>query len=172
MLWRFLTKRTEKIAEVAAEKSLKKFQSHHQKQIDAIHETYQVFQQLISIIRSTKKPEKFTPSLKGTEKLDYLIEFRHSFKRTYKQNKLIFPEYICEKIEKILPVVDKYIETYESGLWPEPQPEEQQQYDENNGGLYITGMWNPNAFEGQLEQLEEILKDIEKEFRKIYGTSM
>ena len=39
-----------------------------------------------------------------------------------------------------------------------------------NSEVYIAGIWGHNAFDS-LEQLEQIAKDIEIEFRKIYGTN-
>jgi hypothetical protein len=146
--WIFIVKRIAKVAEEASEKSLQKFQSQldkdlfkfqtkHQKQIDAIHETFQKFQRLTSLINFVLKGEKFIQLLNSKENVVSLIKFRNEFKDIYQINRLLFQKSICEKIDHLIPVVDKFIKTYEGGIMPEPTAEE----IELNGpdGMYIEG---------------------------------
>ena len=91
------------------------------------------------------------------------------FKKTYKQNRLLFPESLCKKIDTIIPSVDKFIEIYENGLLPDP-PQEVKELQKENGGLHSAGIWRTDAFDDTLQQLETVSKEIEIAFRKIYGT--
>jgi hypothetical protein len=100
-----------------------------------------------------------------------LIKFRHEFKDIYHQNRLLFSEHLCKKIDSLIPTVDQFIETYSGGLFPEPSEEEKALNAEHIGGLYFAGVWKVNAFENIIAQLEQISKEIETEFRKIYGTN-
>lgn len=179
--WKYLVRNIERIAEETSEKSLKKYQSRldkelvkfqtkHQKQVDAIHETYQKFHRLTGIINFIMKGENFTQQIKPHDDVKLLIQFRHDFKGIYQENRLLFPEHLCDKIDALIPSVDNFIETYNSGLFPEREEEEEEPITEENGGLYLAGIWAEPAFDG-LEQLEQISKDIETEFRKIYGTN-
>jgi hypothetical protein len=180
LTWKYFSKNIESVAEESSEKALKKFQSQldkdlikfqtkHQKQVDAIHETFQKFQRLTGIINFIMKGDNFTQQLKPHDDVQYLIQFRHEFKKVYNQNRLLFPEQLCAKIDSLIPNVDNFIETYNKGLFPEPSEEEKELNAEENNGLYLAGIWSQNAFDG-LEELEQISKDIETEFRKIYGT--
>lgn len=179
-LWTYFKKSVEKSAEVSADKSLQKFQSlldkelvkystKHQKQIDAVHECYLRLQRLTSIINYTQKGEKFTKQGKPKDELSMLINARHDFKKVYGENKLVFIKELCEKIDKLIPTVDKYIEVYEGGLLDLTE-EEIDQNSEDNNGVYIAGFWSNDAFEEILSDLKSIGKEIEKEFRTIYGT--
>ena len=99
-----------------------KIQTTHQKQIDAIHLTYQAYQQLLNIIKNPLEPEIFSSSLNINEKMNLLITYRHNFKNVFLENKLIFTERLCAKIERVLPVIDKNIEDYEAGILNEISP--------------------------------------------------
>ncbi|TDS13063.1 hypothetical protein B0I21_105196 [Sphingobacterium paludis] len=182
LTWKYLVKRSELIAQEVSEQSLKKFQSNldkdlvkfktnHQKQVDAIHDTFQKFQRMTSVINYMMKGEKFTQHIKPDEEVRYLINFRHEFKDIYHQNRLLFPKQLCEKIDALIPTVDEFIETYNGGLFPEQTEEEMEFNAQNNDGYYIAGIWNIGAFEGTLTELEQISTEIENEFRKIYGTN-
>ena len=48
--------------------------------------------------------------------------------------------------------------------------EDKERNAEENDSFYIVGIWAGNTFEPILEELEEVKKDIELEFREIYGT--
>jgi hypothetical protein len=179
--WRFLIKKTERIAEETSEKSLKKYQLHldqdlvkfqtrHQMQVDAIHETFQKFQRLTGVINFIMKGENFSQQLKPHEDVELLIQSRHNFKKIYHQNRLLFPEQLCAKIDALIPSVDNFIGTYNDGLFPKRTIDENDPDIEESSGLLLAGIWSLDAFDG-LEQLEQISKDIEAEFRKIYGTN-
>jgi hypothetical protein len=179
-LWTYFKKSVEKSAEVSADKSLQKFQSHldkelvkfstkHQKQIDAVHECYLRLQRLTSIINYTQNGEKFTQQGKPKDELPLLINARHDFKRVYSENRLVFSKGLCEKIDKLIPTVDKYIEVYEGGLWDLTEEEIDRNAEENNG-VYIAGLWSNDAFDEILSDLKSIGQEIENEFRTIYGT--
>lgn len=184
LTWRYLIRRSEVIAEQASEKTLRKFQSQldqdlvkfqtkHQKQIDAVHDTFQKLQQITSTIQYLMKGEKFTQHTKAEDALSHLIHFRHDFKDTYRRTRLVFPEELCVKIDSIIPAVDIFIETFNDGLLPEKTREEKD-LDKEYGigdGLYIAGIWQAGAFDETLRNLEQISKEIEVEFRKIYGTN-
>lgn len=182
LTWKYLIKRTESIAQEASEQSLKKFQSDldkelvkfqtkHQKQVDAIHETFQTFQRLTSMINFILKGDKFTQPLKPEEEISYMMKFRQEFKNHYNQNRLLFPKQLCEKIDTLIPIVEEFIETYHGGLFPQESEEEIQSNSEQNGGMYVAGIWGAGTFDNILIQLDQISKDIEIEFRKIYGTN-
>lgn len=85
----FIIKRTENIAEEFSDKNLKTFQyeldkvllkfgSKHQKQIDAVHDCYQKFQELQSFISYVIKGEKFTAQMQPDEELSHLANYRMS----------------------------------------------------------------------------------------------
>jgi hypothetical protein len=155
-LWIYFKKTVEKSAEVSADKSLQKFQSHldkelvkfstkHQKQIDAVHECYSRLQRLTSIINYTQNGEKFTQQGQPEETLQILINARHDFKIVYRENRLLFSKGLCGKIDKLIPTVDKYIEVYEGGLLYLTEEEIDRNAEENNG-VYIAGLWRHDAF--------------------------
>lgn len=182
LTWKYLVRNSELIAEEASEESLKNFQSKldidlvkfrtmHQKQVDAIHETFQKFQKMTSTIKYIIKGEKFAQQLKLEEKVSSLMKFRNEFRDIYHQNRLLFPVPLCNKIDMIVPTVDEFIETFIGGLFPEPSEEDIEFNAEHNGGIYIAGIWGAGTFEEILSQLEQISKEIEIEFRNIYGTN-
>lgn len=177
--FRYLTRQTERFVEESSEKTLKsfqslidkeqfKFQTRHQKQVDAIHEVFQKLQTMTSAINYTMKGEKFTQNMKLQESLSYVIKFRHDFKAAYMQNRLLFPVQLCNRIDALIPTVDNLIETIKSGILPEYDEEDLS--EEEKGGVHIVGVWKEDAFDKTLTDLEQISKDIELEFRKIYGT--
>lgn len=178
--YKYIGKAAEVAAEEASEKNLKKFQSHidkelikfqtkHSKQVDAVHEVYQKFQKLTGMINYLIKGEKFTSPMTPKEEMTHLINFRHSFKNVYKENRLLFQKDLCNKIDELTITVDKWIETYSDGLFPDVEPEDSGQ--EQEGGTYLAGVWSMHAFDGIEDKLEQIREEIEDEFRKIYGTN-
>jgi hypothetical protein len=180
--WKYLTKSSELIAEEASEKSLKKFQTQldkdlikfqtkHQKQVDAIHETFQKFQKMTSTINFLLNGENFSRPPDAREEIFNLINNRQDFKAIYNQNRLIFPVKLCSKIDELIPSIDEFINTFSNGLFPEQSEQEKEYNSEQNGGLFIAGLWSSNAFETVLEQLKQTSNEIEIEFRKIYGTN-
>ncbi|GHE29114.1 hypothetical protein [Sphingobacterium griseoflavum] len=182
VIWKLFVKKIELIAERASEqtlmkfqasldKELVKFQTKHQKQVDAIHDTFQKFQRMTSTIDNMMNGEKFTQHVSADEEVNYLVKCRHEFKKTYYQNRLLFPSQVCEKIDTLIPTVDIFIETFIDGLFPERSEENIQLNAEANNGLYIAGIWSMGAFTDILAQLKQISEEIEAEFRKIYGMS-
>lgn len=126
---------------------------------------------MTSIIKYIMKGEKYTQPMKPEEEVSYMIKFRHDFKDIYNQNRLLFPKQLCDKIDTLIPTIDDFIDTYSDGLFPEPSEEEKEYNAEQNGGMYIAGIWGIDAFEPTITQLEQISCEIETEFRKIYGTN-
>lgn len=174
----YFKKLIEKAAEESSEKSLKKFQSQldkelvkfsskHQKQLDAIHETFQKLQKMTSLINFLLKGDNYTQPLSSKDSINYLIEFRHNFKKTYNENRLLFSSDLCKKIDTLFPSIDKFIEIYGGGLLPRENREEEP--NEENSGLFLAGIWSVEAFDETLLQLDTISKEIETEFRTIYG---
>lgn len=177
LLWKFLNKRAEKIAENASVKSLRKFQFqfdkdlekykiNHQKQVDAIHEIFQKFQLMATLINFIIKGENFTQVLNEDEEIVHLVKFRHEFKDIYQQNRILLSLSLCKKIDLLIPTIDKFIQTYEAGLLTNHSTDQQ----EDPEGYHIAGIWSYDAFDESLKQLNIISNEIESEFRKIYGT--
>lgn len=178
LTWKFLIRKTELIAEDASSKSLKIFQSQidkdffrfqikHQKQIDSIHETYQKFQKIVSVINYITKGENFTQQISPQEELKYLVKYRHEFKEIYLQNHLLFTDQLCSKIDSMIFSVDSFIKTYDDGLLPSQMEIE---LDKNqNKCEVIAGIFPYDQLTEILQKLDIIGKDIEKEFKKIYG---
>jgi len=178
IFWKFLIKRTEKIAEEISDKNLKTFQSEldkglvkfsskHQKQIDAVQDCYQRFQELNSFINFVSQGEKFTAQMKPDEEVEYLSKYRLEFKRSYKRNKILFPKKLNNKIESLFPKIDTFIEDYIGGLLP--TMEEDGIPDEYRSEVQLAGIWPMGKLELTLEEMDEIGIEIESEFRKIYG---
>lgn len=174
LLWKFLVKSIEKILaqnlkifQSELDKGMVKFSSNHQKQIDAVQECYQSLQVLQSFIIFIAKGDKFVAPLNNNVEVEHLTKFRLNFKRTYNKYKILFPKKLNAKVETLLPEIDAFIEYYIGGLLPtkieENIPEEQ------SNGLQIAGIWPTGKLESTLEKLDEIVKEIESEFRKIYG---
>lgn len=185
--WIYFRRKVETIAEISSEKSIRKFQqsidkdlhrfkSTHQKQIDVIHDIYVRLTKLTRMINYLLKGEKFTSSGNPHEEVEHLFKLRHDFHSNYFPNKIIFPKSLCEKIENILPEIDKFIETYKDGLFPPDaspvnyQIEHEEAVEE--GTLYLAGVWSDDTLQKIEIQLNEISVEIETEFRKIYGTEI
>jgi hypothetical protein len=178
--YKFIGKKVEKAAEVASVKSLKKFQdvidreqirfnTQHEKQIDALEQIYKHFEALSSVIKFTMQGEKFTQHESAQSLLSMLIEFRHSFKKCFQQNRLRLKSGLCQRIEALLPIVDEYIETFEGGIMPGgppgvPDGEEPQE-------LYIAAIWPSGLLDGIIARINKIAAEIENDFRATYGTA-
>lgn len=154
-IWIYAKTSIQKAAEKSSDESLKKIQSHlekelvkfstkHQKQIDAVHECYLKLERLTNMINYLNNGEKFTQQSEPKRDLPYLITYRHEFKQTYGESRLLFSKKLCDQIDKLIPTVDKFIETYEGGLWDWDQEEVEMNSTENNGG-YIAGLWSHGA---------------------------
>jgi hypothetical protein len=179
ILWKFLIIRTEKIAEAITEKNLQKFQAvldkelvkfstKHQKQIDAVQDFYQSFQELQYFINYINKGEKFTAQMNPDEEVKYLTTYRLEFIRSYNRNKILLPENLNIKIESLLPEIDTFITDYIGGLIPVRSQDSMS--DDESDEFQIAGIWPMGKLEPTLEKMSEINKGIEQEFRKIYGT--
>jgi hypothetical protein len=180
-LWKFFIKRTEKIAEAISDKNLKllqskldkeffKFTMKYQKQVDAIHSIFQKYQSLTVEIKYMMTGEKFTSPIKPQDQVSIIIGRRKDFLNTYNQNRLLFSLELRLKIDKLIPTVDKFIETYVSGILPERTKEEKEFSANLNEGSYISGFWPIDAFDETIQEIDSVSKDIEIEFSKIYGT--
>jgi len=181
-LYKYIGKAAEKAAEEASEENLKKFQTHidqelvrfqtkHQKQVDAVHEVYQKLQKLIGMINFLVHGQKFTPSGGPLQaKVDHLIQCRHDFANIFGLNRLIFSKTLVLKIDELIPIIDSWIETYQNGLLPPPDRDEEQDEDEEQG-YYFGGIWAVDAFDDIEKRMNLVSEEIETEFRKIYGTN-
>ena len=179
LLWKFIVKRIEKLAEEITDRNLKKFQSSldkelvrfstkHQKQIDAVHDCYQRFQELESFIIFVVKGDKFIAQMRPDEEVKYLLAYRLEFKKSYFRNKNLFPEELKYKIESLFPEIDMFIEDYMGGLMPTISDENIPKEFQNE--YQIAGIWTIGKLEPTLEKMDEIKREIEHEFRRIYGT--
>lgn len=175
LFWRYLTKRTEAIAEMPVQKKLKEFQLNldnehekfktiHQKQLMAVHEINKKFKDLILTFRYLVGNENFTQPLEPKQEMEKLIKSRNTFKRTYFLNKHFLPNGLCQKIEKNLAQLDDFIKTYQNGLFQEAHD------NESSSDLIISGLWTADELDPIKENLDKIAKELETEFRKIYGT--
>ncbi|MCJ8166449.1 hypothetical protein MKJ04_16510 [Pontibacter sp. E15-1] len=178
-LWSFFKKRIEKVAEGITEKNLKTFQSgidkelvkfstKHQKQVDAVHDCYQRFQELQSFVKFLVFGEKFTAPMDTNDEINHLSSIRLEFKRSYNRNKILFPVALNDKIKSLFPELDKFIQDYIDGVLP--WIDSGQNTEQSEGELMVAGIWPSGKLEDTLEVMEEINKEIELEFRKIYGT--
>src|SRR5699024_665957 len=152
------------------DQDLIKFQNKHENQINAVHNVYQQFQKMIGIIDYIENGENFTQPIKPKEEIVTLINYRHNFKKIFRENRLLFSENLCDKIEKNIKTVDKYIETYDKGLFDYSEEDVKRQ-TELNEGPYIAGVWKVDEFDDILNNLQQTRTEIENEFRDIYGTT-
>jgi hypothetical protein len=178
-LYRYLVKLIEITAEEKSQKTLlvmnakldkelTKFQSKHQKQVDAIHETFQSLQRVnlaFDLIMNGDKFNQVTPR----QEVELIITNRNQFKYTYHQNIILFPKELNSKIDSLIPKIDSFIETYNSGLLSEP-PQNEDQSSEKENVLILAGVWSEDEFQ-ILDELKLLLADIEKEFKKVYGSN-
>ncbi|KEY20349.1 hypothetical protein [Kaistella antarctica] len=180
-LWKYLLKTIERSVEESSDKTLKiyqssidkdffKFQSLHENQIDAIHKVYQDFNELNMHINFLLNGENFSDQADPNELISHIILLRHNFKKTFFKNKLLFNKDLCIKIERLIPKVDEFISTFQSGLFPEMTSEQRNENAGLNDGFIISGIWSGGTFETLLNELLEINTEIEDEFRKIVGT--
>ncbi|WP_454804239.1 hypothetical protein [Mucilaginibacter phyllosphaerae] len=178
--WQFFIKRLEKAAEVAFEKSLKKFQaeldrdnsrfqSQHEKQMNALEAIYKPFSSLSSVIRFTMKGEKFTAEMGTGEQVQLLVSYRHEFKSAFQRNRLRLSAELCQRIEALLPVVDEFIEAFEGGIMPGQPDIPGEELEE--GQLFIAAIWPMGLLEGIIERIDVIAAEIETDFRTAYGTA-
>jgi len=176
----YLKRVIERSAEEASEKTLKKYQAEldrenfkyqtmYQNQINAIHKVFKEFNQLNIAINFLLNGENFSSPPSSRELINHIIELRHSFKKEFLGNKLLFSKDLKTKIESLVPEVDRFIETFSSGLFPEMSPEHQEMNAELNGGYVIEGIWGVGTFEPLIKKMDLISSDIEDEFRKIVG---
>ncbi len=179
-LWTYFKTSIQKTAEKSADESLKKIQSHldkelvkfsttHQKQVDAVHECYLRLQRLTSTINESRTADKFKEGDDSSAKIELVIKYRHDFKQVYGENRILFPRQVCDKLDQLLPVVDGFIEFYQAGLCNfdvsllNPDSKEE-------SGIIITGLWESDKYDEMVDGLRDVGHDIEEEFRKIYGT--
>jgi len=176
---KFIVKKIEKAAELASEKTLKKFQAQidqensrvqtqHEKQIDALESVYKHFEALSSVIKFTMNGEKFTAEMGARDQVHMLIRYRHEFKINFQQNRLRLKTELCNRIEALLPVVDEFIETFEGGIVPGGPPEVPEGEEPNE--FYIAAMWPMGLLDGIIERIDAIATAIETDFRTAYGT--
>lgn len=171
-----------KFGQVLIDLSLKKYQQvldrenilyskRNEKQLNAIHECYSHFMHLNSCLLKLRHGDKYeTKHRMPKENVTTLIELRNQFLDAYEPNRIVFTEKLCDKIDKLLPTVDKFIDTYREGICYVPPREELKEMGEEISNPIITAIWAPNAFDEVMKELEQIKLDIEKEFRIIYGT--
>lgn len=179
LIWKFAVKLTEKTAEEISEKSIKQFQSildkelvrfstKHQKQVDAVQDCFQQFQQLQSFVNYVVKGEKFTAPMTPKEEVQYLATYRLDFKRSYDKNRILFPKGLNKKIESLFPELDTFIDDYIGGLLPTYTDDNIP--EEFRAESQLAGIWPVGKLEPTLKKMEEINNEIETEFRRINGT--
>lgn len=179
LLWTYLIKRTERVADEITDKNLQKFQSildkelvrystTRQKQIDAVQECYEKFQELQSFVNYIVNGEMFTAQIQPDEEVRMLATLRLDFKKKYSKYKILFPKTLNNKIVALFPELDKFIEDYIQGLVPTTTNENTSERENNE--YQIAGIWAVGVLEPTLEKMDEINMEIESEFRKIYGT--
>lgn len=171
-----------KFGQVLIDLSLKKYQQvldrekilyskRNEKQLNAIHECYSHFVHLNSFLLKSRHGDKYEIEHRmPKDNATMIIKLRNNFLEAYEPNRIVFTEQLCTKIDKLLPAVDKFIDTYRDGILPVPSPDEIEEMGENKSNVIITAMWAPNAFDDVMDELEKVKLDIEKEFRVIYGT--
>lgn len=178
--WIFLRSSVQSIAEEASQRSLRRFQSMldkevfsyqtaHQKQIDAIHATFQKFQAMIAVLGHLHRSEPFTPPMKPGDELARLVNARHEFKQVYSENKILFAYDLCERIESLIASVDKFIKEYDSGLF-DLSDEGIEMNAALNRGVYIAGLWSTDSIPEMRKEIAEIAENIERQFREVYQT--
>jgi hypothetical protein len=178
--WKFFLKKVEKVAEIASEKSLRKFQAEidrdqtlfntqHEKQVDALEQIYKHFESLSSAIKFTMHGEKFTQDETPEDLVKMLIKFRHAFKNSFFENRLRLNSDLCQRIETLLPIVDEYIENFEGGIMPGGPPEIPE--GEEPQEMYIAAIWPAELLDGIVDRINEIAIEIESDFRSAYGTT-
>lgn len=76
------------------------------------------------------------------------------------------------QIDSLIPSIEEFIDTYKSGLFPKGSNIEVDEHgaSDEEGQLYLAGIWKQNAFDETLKKLETVKSEIEGEFRNIYGT--
>lgn len=175
-----LKRNTEIAVEEASEKALKKFQfnldndlhksqTKHQKQIDAVQETFQKFQEMTSSINQLLYPDPFVQPVDSKTQLSIIVNHRNEFKKIYESTRLLFPINLCNQIDEVIPTVDNFVQVFHGGMF-ELTEEDIDRNAEENGGMYISGIWGAGAFNEVLDNLKNISEKLESEFRKIYGT--
>lgn len=179
LAWTFLVKRMERMAEDVSEKTLKKYQANidkdlykfqttHQKQIDAIHEVYQRLQALSGLLHFVMNGEPFTSPMAASNQLEQLILCRHEFKREYQLHRLVFGKDIRQSMDEFLVAIDQFITGFKSGLMPVSS--DALEGEDLESGLYIAGIWKQGELESLVEKVDGITVSIEEEFQLIYGT--
>ncbi|MGQ3676883.1 hypothetical protein [Tenacibaculum discolor] len=167
--WKYLINAIELKAQEGFAKEMTKFNTKHGKQVDAIHECYNRFEKLSSFINYMMNGDRYLEPIDVKKQMQLFLKFRQEFKDKFNEQRIVFSTKTCEKIDLLFPVIDQYFETFNSGITPMTE-EDKQRNAEENGGVYIAGIWPSNTFEPIIKQIEEVKNDIEAEFRKIYGT--
>jgi hypothetical protein len=154
----YIGKKAEVIAQAAAEKSLKKFQGEidkdlvkystkHQKQIDAIHDTFKVFDPLNKIMNSLFDGGQFSEKNDSKKQLENLKMKRDEFKQVFDENRLIFSRPLCAKIDDALNIIDDYIQAFKDGIiHPTHRFADIELLQDGKKIGNVEGMWLANVF--------------------------
>lgn len=78
---------------------------------------------------------------------------------------------MCKIIEKLIPEIDRFVETYRKGLLSEMPELKNEEISKNGDKVYLVGMWRVDNMNKVLNGVNHVLTEIEHEFRKIYGTN-
>ncbi|WGQ10717.1 hypothetical protein QG516_03485 [Pedobacter gandavensis] len=181
LIGKFVVKKVEQIVSDNSERSMKtfqatidkdlyKFQTKHERQVNAIHETYQKFQQLGTTINFLMKGDQFLEPPSGKQMVSEMVTSRIAFIDAYRTNKLLFSSELCLQIDALLPVVDQFIIAFNNGLFPEPLMTSEEN-ENNEPQLVLGGIWAHGELEAIIEIFDQIANEIERDFRKIYGTA-
>lgn len=170
LYWKYLIKAVELTAQEEFEKHLTKFKTTHHKQVDAIHECYNKFEKLNSFVSYTMNGDKYVAPMDAEKQLQILLQLRYDFKQKFNQHRIVFPKSTCKKVDELIPTIDEFYEVFKEGVWPISEKGKQVNAEANDG-VYIAGVWSTDAFDSVLAKLNEVQKEIEDEFREIYGTN-
>ncbi len=170
LLWKLLDKKielkaTENFEKRKTEHSVR-FSLSHEKQINAMHNCYSKIQKIRLLMLNRDGDDKFN-QLPSMTIFNNMIAAREDFKSTFYENRIVFSKELCSKIDNFFPRLDDYLTELNEGFGYIEYTPEQLKYARKKGERIISGMWIPTETEKVREPLDEIISDIDDEFRKI-----
>lgn len=174
LFWKYINKKIELKAEETFEKRKTehsvRFSNSYEKQITAIHNCYSIIQKIRLLMQSRGGKDKFNDK---PSKVIFkeLVHNRSLFLETYYENKIVFSRSLCLKIDSFLPKLDDYLTELESGFSNITYTKEQLEHNRKTNTPIISGIWIPQEMDKVRIPLDEIIDEIEAEFRIIHGTN-
>lgn len=173
LIWKFVNKKIELVAEESFERKKTEhsvvFTNTYEKQINTIHNCYSKIQKVKLLMLNREGKDKFN-DLPSKVIFQKLIEARKEFSEIYFENKIVFTKSVCNKIDNFLPKLDDYLTELNEGFSYIEYTPEQLEHHKKNKMPVLAGMWIPEHTERVRVPLDEIIEDIESEFRKVHGT--